>query len=171
MSGAFNLEEFIDLTTDIFFDQAVEKGLRLSTYICPDVQSSYLGDEDALRQALVKLLENAFAHTEEGGIQVAVEPDPDEPIPGAVLIRVSDTGEGIPLEQQQRLNASFAGDDSPLAEGSGLATVKEQVALMGGTLGVKGEPGKGAIFWFTTRFQAKPCGGHCKSEGDHDHDH
>jgi len=171
MSGAFNLEEFIDLTTDIFFDQAVEKGLRLSTYICPDVQSSYLGDEDALRQVLVQLLENAFAHTKEGGIQVAVEPDPDEPIPGAVLIRVADTGEGIPLEQQQQLNASFMGGGLPLAEGSGLATVKEQVALMGGTLGVKGEPGKGAIFWFTTRFQAKPCGGHCKSEGDHDHDH
>lgn len=171
MVGPFNLEELVDLTTDSFFDRAVEKGISLSAYICPEVQSSYLGDEEALRQALIQLLENAFAHTSEGIIQVAVEPDPEEPIPGAVLIRVSDTGEGVPLEQQQRLNAFFGGDDALLPEGAGLAMVKKQVALLGGTLGVKAAPGKGAIFWFTARFQAKVCGGHCKSEGDHDHDH
>jgi signal transduction histidine kinase len=171
MIGPFNLEELVDLTTDTFFDRAVEKGLSLSVYICPDVQSSYLGDAEALRRALILLLENAFAHTSKGVIQVAVEPDPEEPGLGAVLIRVSDTGEGIPLEQQQRLNAFFTGDDASLPEGSGLARVKRQVARLGGSLGVRGEPGKGAIFWFTTRFAAKPCGGHCKSGDDHDHDH
>lgn len=171
MSEAFNLEELVDITTDSFFDQAVGKQIRLGAYICPEVQSSFLGEAEALRQTLVLLLENAMEHTKEGRILVSVEPDPEELKHGAILITVSDTGSGIAPTLVERLNAFFRGEDNSVPEEASLAVVKQNVALMGGTLGVKSVQGKGAEFWFTTRFQIKPCGGHCKGEGDHDHDH
>ena len=103
-----------------------------------------LADPDRLQQALLNLLTNAIKFTPAGGrITVSCARDGDR-----VLLRVHDTGIGIPPDQLQRVFEPFVQLDSTRADGVGLglAISRELTRAMGGELTVESTPGDGATF-------------------------
>jgi signal transduction histidine kinase/ligand-binding sensor domain-containing protein/DNA-binding response OmpR family regulator len=104
-------------------------------------------DRDKLEKIVFNLLSNAFKFTPEGGkvdVTVAVDGVYAE-------IRVTDTGIGIPGDQQERIFERFFQHDLPgnminQGSGIGLALTKEFVKLHQGTIAVESEPDKGSCF-------------------------
>lgn len=108
-------------------------------------------DAARIRQVLLNLLNNALRFTTQGFIAVAVE---NLPGPSQVLIRVSDSGIGIPPEEQERIFEEFYQVDRSLSRqhggvGLGLAISRRLVELHGGSLRVRSNPGRGASFELT----------------------
>lgn len=119
-------------------------------------------DPERLLQIVYNLLSNAIKFTPEGG-RVTLELD--LPAPDQLLLRVADTGLGIPEQdlpfifdrfyQARNLEKAKTG-----GTGIGLALTRELVLLMGGSIGVESEPGHGAVFTVTlpVTHQAPPAG-------------
>lgn len=112
------------------------------------VDTSVLGDRDALKQVLLILLDNALVHTPRGatiGVTTAI-------VDRRVAISIRDTGPGIapnllPLifERFYRGDASRSGNGS----GLGLSIAKELVEAQGGALTVASQVGQGSVFTVT----------------------
>jgi signal transduction histidine kinase len=110
------------------------------------VPSPLACDRDRVGQVLGNLLANALRVTPPGG-RVTLRVSPGD---GEVVFMVSDTGPGVPTEEQPRLfdrwyrgrNAAYAG------HGLGLAIAKGLVEAHGGRIWVESVPGSGATFAF-----------------------
>ncbi|WP_407355822.1 PAS domain-containing sensor histidine kinase [Methanolobus sp. WCC5] len=107
-------------------------------------------DSNKLKQILLNLLSNAIKFTPEHG---SVNVD-SMLIDGSIRISVSDTGIGIPYEQQQKVFEPFTQVNSPLSRdnngtGLGLALVKSFVELHNGDIDLESEPGRGSKFTFS----------------------
>ena len=112
-----------------------------------------LADQDKLQQILINLLSNAVKFTPPGG-QIALEllPEPDQR--GMAVIRVSDTGMGIPADKLQAIFEPFVQVGRSLSTpgegtGLGLAISRDLARGMGGDLTVESEEGKGSAFTLT----------------------
>ena len=155
---AFLLPDAVREVVELGQGSASAKGLRLEMIVAPDVPEAVIGDPTRLKQVLFNLLSNAIKFTERGaiGVRIAVERQLDQ---GAfVRIAVEDTGIGIDGEQAGRLFEAFSQADRSTTRrfggtGLGLAIARKLVELMGGTIGVESEPGKGATFWFLVPFK------------------
>ncbi|MCU1602653.1 MAG: histidine kinase [Frankiales bacterium] len=128
------------------FDVALDRvGLTL-TVDCPPLDEPVWVDEEMWAKVVLNLMSNALKFTFEGGITVALGQDgPD------VVLRVSDTGTGIPRGQQASLFERFQrveGAQSRSHEGSGigLALVAELAQLHGGAAFVESALGRGSTF-------------------------
>ena len=137
--------------------RADQKGLELAGHVAPDVPESLVGDAPRLRQVIVNLVGNAIKFTEQGEVVVEVERVADTAGEVTLAFVVSDTGIGIPSEQQQLIFEAFAQADSSTTRryggtGLGLSISAHLVQMMGGSLTVDSEPGKGSRFRFTARF-------------------
>jgi signal transduction histidine kinase len=107
-----------------------------------------LADASRLEQALQNLLHNAVRHTPPGGIVAVTVAGDGE---AAVVLRVQDTGEGIPADELPRIWERFyrttrSRDEADTGTGLGLALVKELAEAMGGSVAVRSEPGAGSCF-------------------------
>jgi len=128
--------------------RAWEKRLRL-TVTAPQNLPYVAADGRRVRQALLKLVDNALKFTERGGIEIRLAADAR-----AVKFSVIDTGPGVAPEVLPKLFKPFTQADASYARrqsglGLGLAVVKRIVTLAGGRVGVESAPGQGATFWFT----------------------
>ena len=109
-------------------------------------------DQRRLRQALINLLSNAIKFTQIG--QVTLKVSEVEHHDGISLLRfeVCDTGVGISPDQLQKITLPFeqVGNRNDRAEGAGLglAITQKLINLMGGTLKIESELGKGSRFYF-----------------------
>jgi PAS domain S-box-containing protein len=110
-------------------------------------------DAQRLHQVLVNLLGNAAKFTHHGVVRLAVTTEPMPEATGNEWIRfvVSDTGVGIPADQQQEIFQEFYQVDGSTTRryagsGLGLAICRRLVELMEGTIGVRSEEGCGAEF-------------------------
>ncbi|MDG4765721.1 HAMP domain-containing sensor histidine kinase [Solwaraspora sp. WMMD406] len=120
----------------------------------PPEPVTVVGDPARLQQVLVNLLANAHTHTPEGTtvtVAVAVEP-------GTVVLRIVDTGPGIPAELLPHVFERFARGDSSRSRaagstGLGLAIVHAVVTAHGGTVTVDSVPGRTE---FTVRLPGPP---------------
>ncbi len=142
--------------------RAHRKGLELVCQVQPDVPDALVGDAGRLRQVWLNLIGNAIKFTEEGEVVVRVEVA-GEPAPGEVSVRfaVSDTGIGIPPDKQEKVFRAFEQEDTSTTRkyggtGLGLSIAARLVALMGGTIAVQSEPGRGSTFDFTAKFGRQP---------------
>ena len=105
-------------------------------------------DTARLRQIFDNLIGNAIKFTSAGSIEVNVSIENE-----FVKFSVSDTGIGIPLNQQDTIFERFMQADQGNksyygGNGLGLAISKNLIELLGGKIEVKSEPGKGSIFTF-----------------------
>lgn len=104
-------------------------------------------DPVRLRQILLNLLSNARKFTESGQITLGAEAAPPY-----VHFWVSDTGPGIPAEQQERIFEPFVAveRDKQIAGGIGLglSITRHLVTLHGGKMALESEPGRGSTFHF-----------------------
>jgi len=153
----FNLGELIEKTGEILGMRAGDKGLDLVCHIQPDLPLDVVGDPLRLRQILTNLIGNAIKFTEKGEIALtvkAVTPIDREAKEMEMVFSVADTGIGISAGQVEHVFEKFTQADTSTSRkyggtGLGLAITRHFVSLMGGTLSVHSEPGRGSVFSFT----------------------
>lgn len=110
------------------------------------------GDGDRLEQLIIIFIDNALRHTYQGGkISINLKGEDRE-----ALVRISDTGEGIPEEDLPYIWERFYKVDkahTPSLGGTGLGLyiAREIIHLHGGTTRVESKPGEGAAFEFTLK--------------------
>jgi CheY-like chemotaxis protein len=146
-NSSFDLRSNIETTLQEFRLQAAQKKLQLACHIEPDVPARVVGDPVRIRQILVNLVGNAIKFTGHGGVTVRVSRVGQAEGAIDLQLSVSDTGMGIAPEKQQ-----FGGT------GLGLAITVQLVSLMGGTVRLESEVGKGSTFHVTVRLGAAGTG-------------
>ncbi|MCX6590355.1 MAG: ATP-binding protein [Acidobacteria bacterium] len=145
-----------------FSVQMAGRDLDWQVEVAPDLPP-VLGDVGRLRQVLVNLVGNAMKYTETGSVtlKVAVAEDAGQPSPdgGTITLEfsVTDTGIGIAPEQQQAIFDPFTQVDGSVTRraggtGLGLAISRNFVALMGGSIKLTSELGRGSCFSFAAPF-------------------
>ncbi|MBK8859061.1 MAG: response regulator [Opitutaceae bacterium] len=157
----FDLRQCIEETLEMLAPRAREKRLDLAAEIESTVPPAIIGDAVRLRQVITNLVGNAVKFTEKGEVVIGVRATP---APGGfqrLFFRVRDTGIGIPPEKLRRLFKSFTQVDSSTTRvyggsGLGLAISQRLVGLMGGTIEVESEPGRGSEFFFDLAVQPAP---------------
>jgi signal transduction histidine kinase len=136
----------VDEVAAVMQDMARSQDLRLSAEY-PAEMPTIEGDERRLKQALCNLVSNAIKFTPAGGsIKVAAQMDGD-----MTLLSVSDTGVGIPVEDQARVFEAFTrvrpesdqGSGKRSGAGLGLSLVKHIFELHGGRVWIESTPGRG----------------------------
>jgi signal transduction histidine kinase/DNA-binding response OmpR family regulator/HPt (histidine-containing phosphotransfer) domain-containing protein len=167
-SGRIELErEPIELVShieeclDLLAASAAEKSIDLVCVVDDTVPPVISGDSTRLRQILMNLLGNAIKFTERGEVVVSVNVENWMPVAEMAgtthcLLRfaVRDTGIGIPRERMDRLFKLFSQVDASTTRkyggtGLGLAISKRLAEIMGGTMWVDSEVGRGSTFTFT----------------------
>ncbi|GAA4652207.1 hypothetical protein GCM10023116_44910 [Kistimonas scapharcae] len=103
-SIAFDLQDLMARTLNVFQSEAHLRNIDLSLEIAPDIPRQVTGDPTRLRQILVNLLGNAFKFTDKGAVSVRVRLDhEDENGQLTLYFSVKDTGIGIPTSLHERL--------------------------------------------------------------------
>ena len=155
---AFDLPGCLEKVADVIAMQAHTKGLEFRREIAGDVPDYVTGDPFRLRQILLNLLGNAVKFTDSGKIKLTVSQTATDSSGQLRLhFRISDTGIGLSTAQSRNIFASFAQGDSSTTRnyggtGLGLAISKRLVTLMGGTITVESELGRGSVFSFSAGF-------------------
>jgi signal transduction histidine kinase len=144
----FDLRLVLDKVVRSVRPMTEAKHLALEIEIAPEV-GAVRADSRRVEQVLLNLLSNAIKFTEQGYIRIACSPKGDK-----VLISVTDTGIGIKQEDLDKLFRPFTQVETGLTRqyegtGLGLSISKRLVTLMGGTIQVDSEPGRGSTFSFT----------------------
>lgn len=150
----FDLVPLVQDVAQLFRTRAANRGTRLTVELQDDLPRILKGDPTRLRQILLNLIGNAVKFTEAGTVKVAVTAEKVPGQPGLSLrFRVTDSGIGIPPEQQARLFQPFTQADASTTRrfggtGLGLAISRRLVNAMQGEIGLQSQPGKGSTFWF-----------------------
>jgi len=146
-TSEFAVRKFVE---DALFGQrlvAEDKGLTLEWQVHPEVPDALVGDPGRLRQILGNLTNNAVKFTGQGGVKVEVgwrEPD-------LLNLTVHDTGIGIAPDQVERIFEPYTQASASTTRkfggtGLGLTITRQLIELMGGTITVTSELGKGTSF-------------------------
>ena len=156
----FIFEKMLQRVINIAGFRADEKKQKITVHVDKSIPRTLIGDDQRLAQVITNLLGNAVKFTPEGGfIKLDTRFLGEENGVYSIRITIKDSGIGISSEQQKLLFKSFQQADSRISRkfggtGLGLAISKNIIELMGGTIGLESEPGKGSSFFFT--FKAKP---------------
>jgi two-component system sensor histidine kinase/response regulator len=153
----FDLHEVLDDTMRILSLRAHEKDLELICDIEMEIPEILIGDSARLRQILMNIVGNAIKFTEEGEVVLEVGLDSIATDKAQLRFSVSDTGIGIPAENDRTIFQAFSQADSSTTRrfggtGLGLAIASQLVGLMGGRIWYESTVGKGTTFHFTARF-------------------
>ncbi len=137
----------------LFHESAHQKQLRLIAVWSGNSQDRYLGDSNRLSQMLSNLISNALKFTEQGQIDIRGTEVERHGRSAVLEFSVTDNGIGIPENKRDLLFKPFSQvDNSTIRKfggtGLGLSIVSSLAQMMGGTIGVDSEPGKGSRFWF-----------------------
>jgi len=151
----FSVEDLLERLTGMVRPLAEKRNIELTSAV-DDELPLVTQDMGKMQQVLYNLLSNAIKFTPEGGrVRVAAEVDDQ---PGMMRLLVEDTGVGIPLEEQETIfekfrqgNITSRGRGGSLTReyagtGLGLSIVMELCKLLGGTVSVSSEVGKGSVF-------------------------
>lgn len=141
------LSRLVDGLKNLFLPLAREKSLAFEVVLGDDLPSTLFSDRHRLEQILKNLLANAFKFTEKGTVTLRVERHAG----GQLAFAVSDTGIGVPVEQQAAIFEAFRQADGTTnrrygGTGLGLSISRELAQLLGGQISVQSAPGAGSTF-------------------------
>ncbi|HWZ46382.1 MAG TPA: ATP-binding protein [Candidatus Saccharimonadales bacterium] len=159
---AFDLRMVIEEVAEMLAPSAQDKALDLLVEYDPQVPCRFVADGSRIRQVITNLMGNAIKFTHEGEIVIRVEcASQDSKAANTIRISVSDTGIGVPQEKQVLLFQKFSQADNSTTRryggtGLGLAISKQLVELMGGSIGLDSQVGRGSIFWLTLQLPLDP---------------
>ncbi len=147
----FELTDLVHTVESACLQIAEEKNLSSSIWVSPNMPEQLSGDIDRLAQILLNLTGNAIKFTEEGEVEVRIEPQ------GTSKWRmiVRDTGPGIPEDQFATIFKAYrqldrtASPSKVKGTGLGLAIASNLVQMMGGDIAVESELGVGTTFTVT----------------------
>ena len=163
-SGKFKLHQSPFSLSELFTEvvglmqvqvKSQEKNITISSEQTSDIPDALVGDSGRIRQILINLLNNSIKFSEKGAIHLTVElkSKPDEETV-ELLFSVSDSGTGIPDEEQHAIFEAFARgslDTDKVVEGTGLGLTisAEFVQAMNGKLWLEKTDETGTTFCFT----------------------
>lgn len=155
----FDIRKCVTDTISFLQPLAVEKHITLGVQIDDTAPTWVMGDEGRVIQVLRNLLGNAVKFTDKGMVYAELSVANIEGV-NSTLVRVTDTGIGIPADQIQSIFAKFyQANNAPTRKyggtGLGLAITRELVEMMGGSIEVTSTLGKGSVF--TCTFPFPPC--------------
>jgi PAS domain S-box-containing protein len=157
----FDLRDSLDETMRTLAWRADQKGLELTCDIPPSVPLAFIGDPTRLRQVILNLVGNAIKFTEKGEVRLGCRVASEDDKHSWLHCSITDTGVGIPQEQQQSIFGAFTQADSSMTRkfggtGLGLTISARLVQMMGGRIWLESESGKGSTFHFTVRLGKAP---------------
>lgn len=142
--------------------RAEDKNLALEINIDPGIPRRLYGDDLRIKQCVINLLSNAVKYTPEGTVTFTVGYEPCQDTEEQILLKVSvaDTGIGIKQEDIDNLFVAFQRLEEKKnrnIEGSGLGIniTQSLLSMMGSTLNVESEYGKGSVFSFAVRQEVR----------------
>lgn len=156
-NAEFHLGDTVSETLQTMTGRAADRNNALVYELDEALPPMLIGDANRLRQVLINLVGNAIKYTEDGEISVSASLEDLVGDTVTVHFAVSDTGEGIPPKEQERIFDAFRRVDASTTRrkrgaGLGLTISAQIVELMDGKIWVESEPGEGSTFHFTADF-------------------
>ena len=156
-NSSHDLRLVMEEVATTFSEPASRKGLELTCIYPANDHSFFICDKQRLVQILSNLISNAIKFTDQGEIIIEFsidETDNHNPL----RFEVSDTGAGIPEEDQKSIFESFSqsqqtAEQASKGTGLGLTICKHLTELMDGEIGVISTINEGSTFWFTADFE------------------
>jgi len=150
----FHFRNMIDYIRGNHSNRIIEKGLDFSITVSPEIPEHIVADELRIVQLLNNLISNAYKFTTVGNIHVEIVKTAQTGDKLELFFMVMDSGIGISKADQDKLFQSFTQVDASISRkyggtGLGLNICKQLVELMGGSIHVQSEPGKGSTFSFS----------------------
>ena len=158
----FDLVMMLDECAEALSWRIHGKKVELFFSVVVGVPTRLCGDPGRLLQIITNLVNNAIKFTPAGEVEMFVSLVEEREQDVLLRFSVRDTGIGIPKEKLGLLFDKFSQLETATTRkyggtGLGLAISKQLVGLMGGTVGVESEEGKGSEFWFTVRLGKQVC--------------
>lgn len=151
----FSLHDLLGETIKPLAAKAHEKNLDLIYRVAPALAMKWRGDPGRLRQVLTNLVGNAIKFTAKGQVKVEVQAVGGNVDAKLIEFSVTDTGIGVEKNKHEHIFQAFSQADTSTTRqyggtGLGLTICAKLATLMGGTIKVRSQPGRGSRFSFTT---------------------
>ncbi len=163
----FDIRRLAEASCKPLLPAAREKDVELTWEVGVALPPQLTGDPLRMRQILGNLVGNAIKFTERGYVRLSIESCPGAPGKTGLLIRVVDSGIGIPQDKLESIFEEFAQADGSTTRkyggtGLGLAITRKLVKLHGGSIRVESAVGRGTVFEVTMEL---PHGAPARQEG------
>ena len=151
LEAPYQLSSLLNDINNMILFKAQDKGLKFTVEVDSSIPDELSGDEVRIRQIFTNLLNNAVKYTDKGSVSLKIRSKKLEDNKINLVIIVWDTGIGIKPEDREVLFNKFERlemERNSTVEGTGLglAITKRLIDIMGGTIEVESEYGKGSIF-------------------------
>ena len=156
----FDPARVIESACELLVMQARSKSLSLNVFVDPAIPEMLRGDPERLRQIILNLTSNAIKFSDHGEVLVRAKLDSRQNGTAHLQVSVRDSGIGLTPEEQEKLFQPFVQADGSISRkfggtGLGLSISKRLVELMGGTIGLSSEKGRGSTFWVSLPFEVR----------------
>ena len=146
-SPAQSVEDVVNL----WEQKALQNNIKLSFIIAPTVPEEITFDKFRYEQCMNNLISNAVKFTPNGNIKVMLTTQQKEGGKPRLIFAVQDNGIGMSKDQQNQIFEAYTQGDKSIAgrfggTGLGMTITKEIIELMGGSISVRSELGKGSVF-------------------------
>ena len=154
----FNLKSTAKDCVAFYAQLAQNKGISLRINVDKALNTNVVGDATRLSQVLNNLVSNAIKFTHKGSVTLGLSKGEASKTHQFIRFSVKDTGEGIDVDEQERVFDAFTQANSSInrvhgGTGLGLQIVKSLVEAMGGTVYLKSAVGQGSEFYFELPFE------------------
>lgn len=155
----FSVNEVVQSVQSMVESKILEKHLHVTVCLLKDDESHFVGDSNLLKQVVMNLVSNAVKYTpSNGSISIQVVIDSVDECTRMVQIKVSDTGIGMSIIEQQHLfekyvNINYHTSYREGGSGLGLCITKSLVQLLQGSIHVQSSPKQGSIFTVSIPFK------------------